>query len=368
MGVIKYDRKDGRASRWGVRWTSEGKRHYKFFARRQDRDDYFDGLVKRQRQFGTALLEMGAADAAVWKECLELVGSGSRVLEACKAIAGRKEIVEVAARDAAKTYLKEKSDLGRDANYRRAIGNILRRVAEGMPDNLAAWTPQHAVDLRAELAAHFSAVTVVNHLKATRVFCGWAIRKGLMSVNPFEGIEAPDVLRADPGFLAVEDAAKLMRVSQESFPETVAYFALGLFAGIRSSACAAMEKDAINFGQRGILIRAEHAKNKRRVYLDGYEPNLWTWLDWARQHAPEGFALSKRRWDTLRIKVAADAGVELPHNALRHSFCTYHVALHGDAGKTATLLSHRGNVSVLYEHYKGNASKAEAKKYFSIVF
>jgi hypothetical protein len=56
----------------------------------------------------------------------------------------------------------------------------------------------------------------------------------------------------------------------------------------------------------------------------------------------------------------------MPHNALRHSFCTYHVAMHGDAGKTATLLTHRGNVSILYEHYRGNATRAAGEAYFNL--
>jgi len=54
----------------------------------------------------------------------------------------------------------------------------------------------------------------------------------------------------------------------------------------------------------------------------------------------------------------------MSHNALRHSFFSYHVALDGDAGKTTTLLTRRGNVAILYAHYKGNASKADAEKYF----
>jgi hypothetical protein len=119
---------------------------------------------------------------------------------------------------------------------------------------------------------------------------------------------------------------------------------------------------------RNILDKlADQAKNKRRVYLDGYEANLWQWLCWARDNALGGFNLTKRQWVAIRGRVAQAAGVKMPHNALRHSFCSYHVALHGDAGKTATLLTHRGNVSILYEHYKGNAKKADAVKHFGIL-
>ncbi len=122
----------------------------------------------------------------------------------------------------------------------------------------------------------------------------------------------------------------------------------------------------INFKEKGILITAENAKNNQRSYLDGHEPNLWKWLNYAKKNAPNGFNLTKRQWDGLRAKVAEIAEIKMPHNALRHSFCTYHVALHGDAGKTATLLTHKGNVSILYDHYKGNTNKQAAKQYFNL--
>jgi hypothetical protein len=114
------------------------------------------------------------------------------------------------------------------------------------------------------------------------------------------------------------------------------------------------------------MIWAVNAKNKRRVYIDGHPDNLWKWLSWAKKYSPEGLSLSKRLWDRRREQVQEKANVKMPHNALRHSFCTYHVAQNGDAGKTATHLTHRGNVSILYEHYRGNATKSDAEKYFDI--
>ena len=54
-----------------------------------------------------------------------------------------------------------------------------------------------------------------------------------------------------------------------------------------------------------------------------------------------------------------------PKNCLRHSFATYHVALHRDPGKTALILSHR-NQEVLYQHYLGIATKEQAERYFDI--
>lgn len=49
----------------------------------------------------------------------------------------------------------------------------------------------------------------------------------------------------------------------------------------------------------------------------------------------------------------------------RHSFATYHVALHRDPGNTALLISHK-NQNILYEHYLGVATKKDAEQYFEI--
>jgi hypothetical protein len=54
-----------------------------------------------------------------------------------------------------------------------------------------------------------------------------------------------------------------------------------------------------------------------------------------------------------------------PKNALRHSFVTYHVALHRNPGKTALIVSHRDQ-DCLYRHYLGIATRREAEKYFEI--
>jgi len=57
--------------------------------------------------------------------------------------------------------------------------------------------------------------------------------------------------------------------------------------------------------------------------------------------------------------------VRNPGNVLRHSFCSYHIALNRDAARTALLLTHTSPV-MLYRHYKGRASAADAEKWFAI--
>ena len=54
-----------------------------------------------------------------------------------------------------------------------------------------------------------------------------------------------------------------------------------------------------------------------------------------------------------------------PHNALRHSFASYHLALHKDAAKTALELGHTESVT-LFRHYREIVHSAEADAFWAI--
>jgi hypothetical protein len=76
--------------------------------------------------------------------------------------------------------------------------------------------------------------------------------------------------------------------------------------------------------------------------------------------------MTARQYLNEKSAAFARAGVENPGNVLRHSFCSYHVAMHRDAARTAVLLTHTSPV-MLYRHYKGKATAADAGKWFSIM-
>ncbi len=51
---------------------------------------------------------------------------------------------------------------------------------------------------------------------------------------------------------------------------------------------------------------------------------------------------------------------------MRHSFGSYHYALHGDPLLTARLLGHKATDDVLFSHYRALTSKEEATAFFAI--
>ena len=54
-------------------------------------------------------------------------------------------------------------------------------------------------------------------------------------------------------------------------------------------------------------------------------------------------------------------------NAMRHSFGTYHYALHGNPLETSRQLGHKSNDQVLFDHYRALATKEQGEAFFSIL-
>ncbi len=193
----------------------------------------------------------------------------------------------------------------------------------------------------------------------------------------------------EPGILKVEEMEKLFRANEKIDPEVCGLLALGAFAGMRSSAISKVDYHEIDFAQRGIHTPAEKTKKRRRQWIEGLPDNLWAWL---KQTPQEAFQMSHRQFTHRRSEALKRAGLLIeaddiayrnrkreekgldrvkwkpkcpPKNCFRHSFATYHVALHRDAGKTALIMSHR-NQQVLYQHYIGTATREQAEAYFEI--
>lgn len=362
MGIKVFDRPDRIKSPFGVRWSAGGRRKFRFFESAKERNAYARDLQKQVDAQGRAILSLSAAEASVMVECMKLAGSAPAVLRAVTEVCGRVELGKVSLEKARQEYLDERINAGRDARYVKKLEDILGKLKVRLPAELTEDAARRWV---ASLA--LNPVTVCGHINTCRAFWKWLVDRNYVRTNVFARVPMPTVAEKEPGFLTVDQAKALFKTAQADYPDAVAYLALGAFAGLRSSAICRMEwTEHIRFEQRGILITGENAKNKRRQFVDGHEPNLWEWLEWAKERAPVGFDLTDVQWNHLRAKVAEKAKVAMPHNALRHSFCTYHCALYGDAGRTATLLTHRGNVSILYQHYKGNAGRPDAEMYFSI--
>lgn len=228
--------------------------------------------------------------------------------------------------------------------------------------------------------------TKASHYRAARALWGWAKAQepALVGRDVTEGIKvsAPKTDSEGASYMAVTDIEKILHgIPAKHRPAAGLLF----FAGIRPQELAghgkpAMLWKAIDPVGKTIAVEANIAKTRARRVLQGLPDAVWAWIGTPPKDTdlPISVCTSQQL-----IRVLQRAGgywhftgkgrkrgrktvKEWPHDGTRHSFASYHIAAFDDPGKCALLLGHGGNPRMLYTHYLGLATKAEAERFWGI--
>ncbi len=106
-----------------------------------------------------------------------------------------------------------------------------------------------------------------------------------------------------------------------------------------------------------VAVRSENAKSRKRRLVK-VSDNLRAWLA-----LPGALPLLNV---TKRMRSVRDAAkVPWPHDATRHSFASYHLALHKDAAETSHQLGHHSQ-QMLFAHYRELVTEEAAREYWKI--
>ncbi len=172
------------------------------------------------------------------------------------------------------------------------------------------------------------------------------------------------------GIYTPQEFATLLRFVDERF---LPFVALGGFAGLRSVEILRLEWKDIWFEKGYVEVGRDKSKTATRR-LAPICPALEEWL---KPHAKkEGPVLPNIRNEVhfTRLFAAAKSTlddakgkprVKLVHNGLRHSFCSYRMAITKSAPQVA--LEAGNSPKMLFEHYRELVTEAEGKEWFSLV-
>jgi integrase len=172
--------------------------------------------------------------------------------------------------------------------------------------------------------------------------------------------------------LSVQEADRLIRFTREAYPEYLAVVTLGLFCGIRTEELMKLDWAVVRLEQGFVTISEEIAK-KRRIRNVTLPDNAMEWIlliaDRKGRVAPTTGKPFEHGLRTLRMKAGyKDKGGHSTwlKNGMRHSFGTYHYALHGDSAITSKELGHKQGDDELFDHYRALATKEQGEAYFAI--
>ena len=185
----------------------------------------------------------------------------------------------------------------------------------------------------------------------------WAWQRGYVSEYPMGALpKPPDRRRGEAKILTPEEVRKLLASAKKEGMEL--YVAVGVFAGLRpQSEMPWLDWGDVDFADGKLFVTSRKTGRTRPVPISG---NLRAWL----QEVPKGrrkgrvAAFSRRAWR----RVQADAGVEVGHDVLRHTRCSYRLAELRDPGIVAAEGGH--SLPVLQRHYANLRLKDAAVRRF----
>jgi integrase len=152
-----------------------------------------------------------------------------------------------------------------------------------------------------------------------------------------------------------------------------AMIALGGLAGLRTAELLRLTWEDTKRVEGHIEISAGKSKTRQRRLVE-IVPALAQWLEPFKE-------LTGKIWEGHEVtfqqhlcdvcdnaayetKPGHKATVKRKTNGLRHSFCTFHFATHGNENLTA---QQAGNSpTMVHAHYKGLTTKKEAEKWFAV--
>lgn len=202
----------------------------------------------------------------------------------------------------------------------------------------------------------------INFRRTIHSFFQYCKTRGYTMDNPAAGLEKIRTDEKTPGIFRPDQVATLLAAAAEVAPDTVPFLAIGFFAGLRTAEILRLDWRDVRPERKHILVGAGVAKTRLQRLVDVSE-NLSQWLLPYRR--PEG----KIAPGNLQKKLTAArqrAGITTwPGNVARHSYASFHLAMHQDAAATALQLGH-GSTVMLFRHYRALADHETAEKFFSI--
>jgi integrase len=184
-------------------------------------------------------------------------------------------------------------------------------------------------------------------------------QSGWVTSNPVAETRKVKVGESIPGILTPDQAARLLEAADH---QTLPYWALGLFCGLRSAELQRLSWSDIHFDEAIVEVPSLAAKTASRRCVP-IRPNLAHWLEPYRDmHGPLCPANLEVRLKTDR----RNAGItNWPTNGCRHSFGSYHLTHFRNSSLTASEMGHV-SAAITYKHYYQRVRPAAAAEYWQI--
>jgi integrase len=222
-------------------------------------------------------------------------------------------------------------------------------------------------DLESALA-QYAPSTRDARIRRLRSVFNEAVRQGWVSSNPADKLNIIGARHDEVRIYAVEEVARMLSTALEQDKPLIPFLAIAAFCGLRP------ENELFNLRWQDvhiddpnpqIVIRPETSKTRRRRFVD-ISANC---IEWVRASTvnTQGRVVpfSASTLTRKRQALCEDLALDWIPDGFRHTYCSAHLAKHGDVNKLLIQTGH-SNPGMLWRHYYRVMPSGDADKYWQI--
>ncbi len=215
--------------------------------------------------------------------------------------------------------------------------------------------------------------TKQNYLRVTAALWRFAISRKCLPKEAIEEIEGVQLPKEEAVEVEIYTPAEMLEILTFARLEMIPWLAIAAFAGLRSAEIYRLDWSEINLAERIIEIKASKAKTGVRRLVP-ITDNLAQWLTpYAKESGP---VVCFESWwnqipkiadavNTQRKQLGLPENFQWRHNALRHSFCSYRLAVTKHIGQVA---EEAGNSpQMIKRHYLKASTEKMGLAWFDIL-
>ena len=205
-----------------------------------------------------------------------------------------------------------------------------------------------------------------NHFRTTLSgFFDYVVDEDAAQSNPVAKIKKLGVGESKIGILKIEEVESLLIACSD---DLVPAIAIGLFAGLRRAEIirAVWEDIDLDEGDYGEITVPYSAATKNRFTREvKVSANLRLWLK-PYERVTGKIIHSEAVYRERLQRAVEEAGIEWPHNALRHSFASYHYGLHRNKSELRDQMGHDQRSKTLELYYRRKIKRKVSQRFWDI--
>jgi integrase len=356
--------------------SDTGKRKRLFFATEKEGKGECEKLKARKDNFGISLTAMSPARITEAAEAYKLLDPHQiGLLDAIRSFLDthRQRTASIPFSQLFDLFVEAKAR--RSQRYRDQLRWAKDRF-EPLHDRIASDITVRDLDalLEGEKA------TVKNaFMRYLRAVFNWGLKRDYLSSNPIAKMDFEEVVKGDTEIFEPKLVRALLDDCRKNDLAFLPFRVVGFFCGVRPDGeLPRLDWSDLDWSDKILKLRAEITKKKRLRFVD-VSDNALKWLEEYRQRGgkTEGlivpFTADELR-DHHRENWARVVGVTKDgkpkrrwiQQGMRHSFCSYWLALHGDIDRLVIQSGHESK-EVMWRNYYRATIKAKAEKFWALV-